>query len=170
MCGQGTLKKTRPNHLCTNIRFCSLEWVWDDKNSHGGPDFGPCQLNIKSNKTLSWPPTDQSSASNKNNQSQAIKTASLDHITKQSVLSSSPPKCLLCRYETSWNEEKETQWPVLREREKKQRRGRVNQMRTGSRLSLQCPPLCHWSRQTPSNVGSLLANIPLLSSGHHHSD
>lgn len=41
-------------------------------------------------KTLSWPPTAQPSESNKKIQSKAIKTASLDHITKPSVLSSSP--------------------------------------------------------------------------------
>ncbi len=90
---------------------------------HGGPNLGYFLLDINSNKTLSWPPTAQPSESNKNIQSQAIKTASLDHITKPSVLSSSPPECLLCRYETSWNEEKETQWPVLWERKKKKSRG-----------------------------------------------
>lgn len=103
--------------------------------------------------------------------SQAIKTASLDHITQPSVLSSSPPECLLCRYETSWNEEKETQWPLLRERQKKKKKergGGGNQMRTSSRLSLQCPPICHWWSRTPSNVSSLHANIPLQSSGHRH--
>lgn len=51
--------------------------------------------------------------------SQAIKTASLDHITQPSVLSSSPSECLSCRYETSWIGEKETRWPFLREREGK---------------------------------------------------
>lgn len=85
----------------------------------GEPNLGYFLLDINSNKTLSWPPTAQPRESNKNIQSQAIKTASLDHITKPSVLSSSPPECLLYRYETSWNEEKETQWPVLWERKNK---------------------------------------------------
>lgn len=70
-------------------------------------------LDINFNKTLSWPPTGQPRESNKKTQSQAIKTASLDHITKPSVPSSSPPECLLCRYETSWSEEEETQRPLL---------------------------------------------------------
>lgn len=105
---------------------------------HGEPNLGYFLLDINSNKTLSWPPTAQPSQSNKNIQSQAIKTASLDHITKPSVLSSSPPECLLCRYETSWNEEKETQWPVLWERKKKSRGGGE-----GTRWELAADCLCN---------------------------
>lgn len=78
-------------------------------------------------------PSDSASASIR---SQAIKTASLDHITKPSVLSSSPPECLLCRYETSWNEEKETQWPVRRKKGK----GREGE---GTRWELAVDRLCN---------------------------
>lgn len=104
---------------------------------HSGPNLGYFLLDINSKKTLSWPPTAQLSESNKTIQSQAIKTASLDHITKPSVLFSNPPECLLCRYETSWNEEKETQWPVLRERKKNRREGE------GTRWELAVDCLCN---------------------------
>lgn len=53
---------------------------------HGGLNLGYFLLDINSNKTLSWPPTVQPSQSNKNIQSQAIKTASLDHITAKCSL------------------------------------------------------------------------------------
>lgn len=98
------------------------------------------------NKTLSWPLTAHPGISSKNIQSKAIKTASLDHITKPSVLSSSPPECLLCRYETSWNEEKETQWPVLWIRKKKNCRGG----REGARWELAADCLCN---ALPSAIG-----------------
>lgn len=68
-------------------------------------------------RSLSCPPTLPVRASG----ARLLKTASLDHITKPSVLSSSPPECLLCRYETGWNEEKETQWPVRRKRREGER-------------------------------------------------
>lgn len=74
--------------------------------------------------------------------SRAFKPASLDHITQRGVPSSSPPKSLSCRYETSWTEEKGTQWPLLRGREggknkrKRERGGGGSQMSAGSPSAL----------------------------------
>lgn len=85
-----------------------------------GTNLSYFSLETNSKKSLSCPPTVPVRASG----AKLLKTASLDHITKPSVLSSSPPECLLCRYETSWNEEKETQWPVRRKKRGKEERAR----------------------------------------------
>lgn len=100
----------------------------------------------KPQKTLEVGPAASPSDFSKNVQRKAIKTASLDHITKPSVLSCSPPECLLYCYETSWIEEKETQWPVLRGK-KDGSRGKGNQMRAGSPVSLMPSTLCYWCRK-----------------------
>jgi len=60
-----------------------------------GPDPFYFLLDINL-KTLSWLSTPQPSEFNKTFPSQAIKTATLDIITKPRVLSSSPPQYCLC--------------------------------------------------------------------------
>lgn len=105
---------------------------------HGSPNLGYFLLDINFNKTLSWPPKAQPSESNKNIQSQAIKTASLDHITKPSVLSSSPPECLLWN-KLEWRERN----PVACAVRKKKKKKRSRRGGEGTRWELAADCLCN---------------------------